>query len=90
VKNEVVLAVQDSGPGIKADDLPHIFEPFFSTRIDEGGSGLGLYISNFLVMEQNGTLELDNCAEGGCRATIRLPSAEPATPLPSSSLPASC
>lgn len=89
VKNEVVLAVQDSGPGIKADALPHIFEPFFSTRIDEGGSGLGLYISNFLVKEQNGKLELDNCADGGCRATIRLPSAEPVTPLPSS-LPASC
>jgi signal transduction histidine kinase len=76
--NEVLLVVQDSGPGIKAEDLPHVFEPFFSTRIDEGGSGLGLYISNFLVKEQNGTLELVNNESGGCRAVIRLKSAHAA------------
>lgn len=88
--NEVLLEVQDRGPGIKAEDLPHIFEPFFSTRIDEGGSGLGLYISNFLVTEQNGTLELHNNPEGGCRATIRLPVPKTVTPQLSASPPASC
>jgi len=71
--NEVVLTVRDSGPGIATADLPHIFEPFFSTRIQEGGSGLGLYISNFLVQEQQGKLEIVNNADGGCRAIIRLP-----------------
>jgi signal transduction histidine kinase len=90
VKHEVMLAVKDSGPGIKTEDLPHIFEPFFSTRIDEGGSGLGLYISQFLVKEQNGILEIMNNESGGCRAVIRLPVAEAVTLLPSSLLPASC
>jgi len=76
----VIVTVKDSGPGIKTEDLPHIFEPFFSTRIHEGGSGLGLYISNFLVQEQNGKLEILNDASGGCRAVIRLPAAEAVSP----------
>ncbi len=73
---ELLLVVSDSGPGIAAADLAHIFEPFFSTRIEKGGSGLGLYISDFIVREQNGTLEISNQASGGCRAEVRLPAAK--------------
>lgn len=75
--NEVQLHVKDSGSGIAPEILPHIFEPFFSTRFDQGGSGLGLYISRFLVMEQNGILEIFNDESGGCRSVIRLKSANP-------------
>lgn len=74
--NEVQLHVKDSGPGIEPENLVHIFEPFFSTRFDQGGSGLGLYISRYLVMEQNGMLEIFNDESGGCRAVIRLKSAK--------------
>jgi len=73
---ELLLVVSDSGPGIAAADLPHIFEPFYSTRIEKGGSGLGLYISDFIMREQNGTLEISNQESGGCRAEIRLPTAK--------------
>ncbi len=73
----VLLIVKDSGTGISAENMRHIFEPFFSTRIDQGGSGLGLYIASFIVEEQNGTLELFNDESGGCRAVIRLPAAKP-------------
>lgn len=83
--DEVQLHVKDSGPGIAPENLTHIFEPFFSTRFDQGGSGLGLYISRYLVMEQNGMLEIFNDESGGCRAVIRLKSAR-LSPL----LPASC
>lgn len=70
-----LLHVIDSGPGIPKEHLPHIFEPFFSTRVEQGGSGLGLYISEFIIKEQGGTLTLQNIDGGGCRATIRLPAA---------------
>lgn len=83
--NEVQLHVKDSGPGIAPENLAHIFEPFFSTRFDQGGSGLGLYISRYLIMEQNGMLEIFNDESGGCRAVIRLK-----TPSLSPLLPASC
>lgn len=76
--NEVQLHVKDSGPGIEPENLAHIFEPFFSTRFDQGGSGLGLYISRFLVTEQNGLLEILNDESGGCRAVLRLKSAKAA------------
>jgi signal transduction histidine kinase len=74
---ELLLVVSDNGPGITSANLPHIFEPFFSTRIDKGGSGLGLYISDFIVKEQNGTLEIVNNESGGCRAVVTLPAAKP-------------
>jgi len=74
--NEVQLHIKDSGPGIEPENLVQIFEPFFSTRFDQGGSGLGLYISRFLITEQNGMLEIFNDEDGGCRAVIRLKSAK--------------
>ncbi len=45
----VVLQVQDDGRGIQKTDLPHVFEPFFTTRMGQGGSGLGLHIVHNLV-----------------------------------------
>lgn len=73
---ELLLVIDDSGPGISAENLPYIFEPFFSTRIENGGSGLGLYIADFIVKEQNGSLEISNNENGGCRGVIRLPAAK--------------
>lgn len=80
---EVLLIVKDSGPGIKTENLPHVFEPFFSTRIDQGGSGLGLYIASFIVKEQNGTLDIFNEESGGCRAVVRLQAAKSVNRPPS-------
>ncbi len=45
---EVRIVIMDQGEGISPEVRKHLFEAFFSTRIDKGGSGLGLYISNFL------------------------------------------
>lgn len=87
---ELLLVVSDSGPGIPAANLPHIFEPFFSTRIDQGGSGLGLYIADFIIKEQNGTLEISNNASGGCRAVVRLQTAESVNPHQSETTQAFC
>jgi signal transduction histidine kinase len=76
-RGEVLIAVKDQGVGIRPEHQERIYEPFFSTRIDNGGSGLGLYISNFIVTEHQGKLEVFSAPGMGSTFTIRLP-----VPLP--------
>ena len=72
-ENEVRIIVTDQGEGIPPEVRKHLFEAFFSTRIDKGGSGLGLYISNFIVSEHNGRLTVDSEQGVGTVATVNLP-----------------
>nr|WP_284694572.1 ATP-binding protein [Geomonas sp. Red32] len=71
--NEVVVEVQDSGIGIGAETMERLFEPFFSTKLDRGGSGLGLYISQFIVAEHGGRLLLVSEPGQGTLARVLLP-----------------
>jgi len=71
--NEVALRVIDNGEGIAPEHLSQLVEPFFSTRMEKGGSGLGLYISNFIIAEHGGRLEFDSRVGQGTTITIRLP-----------------
>lgn len=77
---EVFLCITDNGPGIPADALPKIFNPFF--RIDEsrtastGGTGLGLTIVKSCVEACRGTVIAENCAPNGLRVTMKLRKAE--------------
>lgn len=73
---EVLVVVEDTGCGIPDEIRLRLFEPFFSTRIEQGGSGLGLYISSFIIDEHGGRLQIDNAPQGGTRAEIYLPLAE--------------
>lgn len=70
---EVRIVVIDQGEGITAEVRKHLFEAFFSTKIDKGGSGLGLYISNFIVSEHKGRLTIDSDQVTGTIATVHLP-----------------
>jgi signal transduction histidine kinase len=70
---EVRIAVSDEGEGISPEVMKHLFEAFFSTRIEKGGSGLGLYISNFIVTEHKGRLTIDSVQGVGTVATVHLP-----------------
>ncbi|NTW99980.1 MAG: GHKL domain-containing protein, partial [Geobacteraceae bacterium] len=70
---EVDIVVMDQGTGIRPEVRKHLFEAFFSTKIDKGGSGLGLYISNFIVSEHKGRLTIDSGKKGGTVATVHLP-----------------
>jgi C4-dicarboxylate-specific signal transduction histidine kinase len=68
------LHVADSGPGIPAEVLPRLFEPFFSTR--GGGLGLGLSLCDTLASGMGGSLSAANRPEGGAVFSLRLPLAE--------------
>ncbi|MCB9897328.1 MAG: hypothetical protein H6825_04935 [Planctomycetes bacterium] len=66
----VDLDVVDEGPGIPVDDLPHVFDPFFSRN---AGTGLGLTVSFGIARAHGGTLTARNRPEGGASFTLRLP-----------------
>ena len=68
---EVVVEIADTGPGIPADSIEKIFEPFFSKRA--GGTGLGLAIARQMVENHNGRIEVDSQFGKGTTFRIRLP-----------------
>jgi signal transduction histidine kinase len=70
--SDVVVTLEDSGPGIPAEMIGRLFEPFFTTK--EHGTGLGLTIANTLVEANGGRLELVP-GGGGARIAMRLPQA---------------
>lgn len=67
--------VRDTGPGMPTDVLPHVFEPFFSTR--EGGLGLGLSLSESMAHDMGGTLTAFNQTPHGAEFRLSLPLAAP-------------
>jgi two-component system C4-dicarboxylate transport sensor histidine kinase DctB len=72
-----VLHVDDQGPGVDPAIVERLFEPFATTKPPGEGTGLGLYTSYMLVKAMDGDLSLSTRPEGGARATLRLPAAEP-------------
>lgn len=66
------ITVQDSGPGIPADDLPFLFERFYRGKnSDTAGYGIGLALCRTIIMRQGGTVCAKNHPEGGAVFTIR-------------------
>lgn len=75
----VRITIDDDGPGIPADQLEHVFEPYVrleqSRSRDTGGTGLGLSIARSIILTHGGLLTLSNLPDGGLRACITLPHA---------------
>ncbi|MEO7710937.1 MAG: ATP-binding protein [Caldimonas sp.] len=78
----VILSVADTGPGIRADILPRLFEPFVTSKPAGAGLGLGLVISAESVRAAGGTLRAANRDEGGACFTVDLPIAPLREPTP--------
>ncbi len=84
------LSVRDSGPGIPAEILPKIFEPYFSTKGERHGTGLGLNIVQRLIKEAKGALHVHTELGKGTTFSIYLPAADlppAAAPTPDSVVP---
>src|SRR5262249_11881386 len=67
----VELQVTDSGPGMSADQVSRIFQPFFTTK--PSGSGLGLPVSKRIIDQHGGTVRVESELGTGTRFIIRLP-----------------
>jgi signal transduction histidine kinase len=72
----VVLWVRDRGPGVAAADLPHVFEPYFTTK--RTGSGLGLAIARKVVEALGGSIRMESREGEGTRVEVDLPESAPA------------
>jgi signal transduction histidine kinase len=77
----VQVCVSDTGPGIAAADLPHLFDRFYQARhtvtpaTAEGGKGLGLAIANRIAELHGGTIEVESTLAQGTRVMLRFPAA---------------
>jgi two-component system NtrC family sensor kinase len=69
----VTIHVGDTGVGIHPDVVPHIFEPFFSTKDEASGVGLGLAVVYGIVQRHGGTIEVDSEPGRGTTFHVRLP-----------------
>jgi C4-dicarboxylate-specific signal transduction histidine kinase len=72
--DEIVLRIEDSGPGLADDALPLVFEPHFSTK--ESGIGLGLPICRTIVEGHGGRIWAESASTGGAAFSLSLPAAE--------------
>jgi signal transduction histidine kinase len=78
----LAIHVVDAGSGMTADELDHVFEPFFSTKGRGQGTGLGLPIVEEIVRAHRGEIELLSIPGRGTEAIVRLPLAGPEAPGP--------
>lgn len=72
-RSQVLLTVEDQGAGIAEHDLPHITDPFFTTKRDKRGTGLGLSITSSIVREHGGTMSFVSRPRQGTKVTVSLP-----------------
>ena len=78
-ETEAVITVEDNGPGVADEVLPHLFEPFYrgdTARAREGGPGLGLTATASIVTLHGGIVVAKRGSGGGLRVTVRLPAAK--------------
>ncbi len=75
--DRVVFTVADTGRGFDAETLRRVFEPYFTTRADGGGTGLGMAIAKRVAIEHGGTLTASGAPGKGATITLTVPLAGP-------------
>lgn len=81
----ITLSIADTGIGIAADDLAHVYDPFFTTKLGSGGSGLGLHVAhNIVTGVLGGHIDAISStgAGSGTTFTLQLPATAPQSPVP--------
>lgn len=71
--HSVWMRIEDEGCGIKEDDFPYLTDPFFTTKRESGGTGLGLSVSSNIMHEHGGELRFQSTHESGTTAIMILP-----------------
>jgi len=71
----IAVVFQDDGPGIPAEVVPNIFDPFYTTKRPGRGTGLGLSICKAILREHGGNVEAASLPVGGAVFTVTLPTA---------------
>ena len=72
-EDQVVITIRGYGPGIPAEELPHVKYKFYKGSSKARGSGIGLAVCDEIITRHEGTLDIDNAEGGGCIVTIHLP-----------------
>jgi signal transduction histidine kinase len=76
----IEVRIQDDGPGIAPEHRAKLFEPFFSTKPPEEGTGLGLWMVRTFVVTHQGTVDYETEVGRGTTFIVRLPVLSPAQP----------
>jgi two-component system, NtrC family, sensor kinase len=72
-EDHIAIEIIDNGSGIAVEDIPHIFEPFFSTKHNTSGTGLGLAIVHGIIQSHDGKIEVKSALGQGTTISIILP-----------------
>jgi signal transduction histidine kinase/CheY-like chemotaxis protein len=75
--NYIWLSVSDTGSGISEENLLRIFDPYFSTKLEKSGSGLGLYVTYGIIKAHNGEVEVSSKVGEGTTFDVFIPAYEP-------------
>jgi len=72
-KRQIEIDFTDTGSGIPKESLEKVFEPFYSTKCEEGGTGLGLTICKEVIKEHDGSIEIKSFIDVGTTVSVTLP-----------------
>jgi PAS domain S-box-containing protein len=72
---DVIIEVEDNGPGIPEDVRAHIWDPFWTTKDEGEGTGLGLAVVHAIITEHGGAVSADSAPQSGALFVVRLPTA---------------
>ena len=78
-KTHIQIEISDTGPGISEKNLPHLFEPFFTSKEEGKGTGLGLSLAYNIVENHGGSISAKNNPDHGANFIIKLPIAHKKT-----------
>ena len=76
IHDQVVMILEDNGPGIPDELRTRIFEPFFTTKEQGSGTGIGLALCHRIIETHGGQISIETAEKGGARFVIRLPAAD--------------